>query len=126
MLILIAGPVRSGTNGNQAMIHANLQEFERVALAIYRKGHTPVVGEWLALPIARAAGSKTIGDAISETYLYPVAHRLIHCCDAILRIPGASAGADNDVHVGEKLGHKIYHHLDEIPAIGEESIEPTQ
>jgi len=115
MLILIAGPVRSGTDGNQALIHANLQEFERIALEIYRKGHTPVVGEWLALPISRAAGSQEIGDEISEAYLYPVAHRLIHCCNAILRIPGASQGADNDVLVGKELGLKIYTHLDDIP-----------
>jgi len=115
MLILIAGPVRSGTEGNQDLIHANLQEFERIALEIYHKGHTPVVGEWLALPIARAAGSQQIGDAISETYLYPVAHRLIRCCNAILRIPGASNGADNDVRIGQELGLKIYTHIDDIP-----------
>lgn len=115
MLILIAGPVRSGTQGNQALIHANLQEFERIALAIYHKGHTPVVGEWLALPIARAAGSQEIGDEISDKYLYPVAHRLIHCCDAILRIPGESNGADNDVRLGEELGLIIYRHLDDVP-----------
>ncbi|WP_299999827.1 NUDIX hydrolase [uncultured Cedecea sp.] len=119
MLILIAGPVRSGTNGNQALIHANLQEFERIALAIYHKGHIPVVGEWLALPIARAAGSQEIGDAISENYLYPVAHRLIHSCQAILRIPGASQGADNDVRVGKALGLAIYTHLDDIPVESE-------
>jgi hypothetical protein len=30
----------------------------QVALNIYRKGHIPVIGEWLALPLAKAAGSK--------------------------------------------------------------------
>lgn len=115
MLILIAGPVRSGTHGNLALIQANLQEFERIALDIYHKGHTPIVGEWLALPIAQAAGSQEIGDEISEAYLYPVAHRLIHCCDAILRIPGASNGADNDVRIGKELGLNIYTDLNDIP-----------
>ncbi|STW08996.1 Nudix hydrolase family protein YffH [Klebsiella grimontii] len=63
-----------------------------------------MVGEWLALPVAKAAGSKTIGDAISEEYLYPVAHRLISRCDAILRMPGESRGADLDIEEGKKKG----------------------
>lgn len=90
LLILIAGPVRSGTNNRAELIEANLHNMAQVALHVYQKGHIPVVGEWLALPVAKAAGSKTIGDAISEEYLYPVAHRLISRCDAILRMPGES------------------------------------
>ncbi|MEJ5070879.1 NUDIX hydrolase [Scandinavium goeteborgense] len=115
MLILIAGPVRSGTEGNQALIQANMQKLDAAALQVYHKGHTPVIGEWLALPLAAAAGSREIGDEISEAYLYPVAHRLINSCDAILRMPGISNGADNDVRVGKDLGLKIYLHMDEIP-----------
>lgn len=80
MLILIAGPVRSGTNGNQVLIHENIKKLDQIALQVYQRGHTPVIGEWLALPLASAAGSQTIGDEISESFLYPVAHRLIHCC----------------------------------------------
>lgn len=88
-LILVAGPVRSGTNNHPELIAANLDAMAQVALSIYRKGHIPVIGEWLALPIAKAAGSKETGDPISEEFLYPVAHRLISRCDAILRIPGS-------------------------------------
>ena len=116
MLILIAGPVRSGTNGDQALIHANLEKMNRMALAIYQRGHTPVIGEWLALPLAAAAGSTRIGDEISEAFLYPVAHRLIACCDAILRMPGASQGADNDVRLGQSLGLQIFTSLESLPA----------
>lgn len=39
-MILIAGPVRSGTEGNQSRI-ANLQKRDRVALQFCQKGHTP-------------------------------------------------------------------------------------
>ncbi|MDO6407187.1 NUDIX hydrolase [Pantoea phytobeneficialis] len=117
MLILLAGPVRSGTNGDQALIHANLRKMEQVALAVYHKGHTPVIGEWLALPLAQMAGSESIGDEISQQFLYPVAHRLIHCCEAILRLPGASAGADNDVRIGREAGLTIFTHVDSIPTI---------
>ena len=115
MLILIAGPVRSGTEGNQVLIHANMQKLDEAALQVYHKGHTPVIGEWLALPLA-AAGSREIGDEISKAYLYPVAHRLLQSCDAILRMPGVSTGADNDVRIGKASGLKIYSHIDEIPS----------
>ncbi|KTS15909.1 NUDIX hydrolase [Pantoea dispersa] len=115
MLILIAGPVRSGTEGDPVLIHANIQKLDEAALQVYHRGHTPVIGEWLALPLAAAAGSQAIGDEISEAYLYPVAHRLIHHCDAILRMPGASHGADNDIRIGRERGLKIYTDIDEIP-----------
>lgn len=115
MLILIAGPVRSGTEGDPVLIHANIQKLDEAALQVYHRGHTPLIGEWLALPLAAAAGSQAIGDEISETYLYPVAHRLIQHCDAILRMPGASHGADNDIRIGRERGLKIYTHIDEIP-----------
>lgn len=115
LLILIAGPVRSGTNNRAELIEANLHNMAQVALRVYQKGHIPVVGEWLALPVAKAAGSKTIGDAISEEYLYPVAHRLISRCDAILRMPGESRGADLDIEEGKKRGLSIYYGLEELP-----------
>ena len=114
LLILIAGPVRSGTNNRAELIEANLHNMAQVALRVYQKGHIPVVGEWLALPVAKAAGSKAIGDAISEEYLYPVAHRLISRCDAILRMPGESRGADLDIEEGKKRGLAIYSALEEI------------
>lgn len=115
MLILIAGPVRSGTNGDDALIKQNLNAMTRVAAEVFEKGHTPVIGEWLAMPLAESAGSKKIGDEISQTFLYPVAHRLIQHCDAILRLPGDSAGADNDVRIGRERGLTIYSAVDEIP-----------
>ncbi len=48
MLILIAGPYRSGTNDDPALIRKNVQEMESYALPIFRAGHIPVLGEWLA------------------------------------------------------------------------------
>ncbi|OON39760.1 NUDIX hydrolase [Izhakiella australiensis] len=114
MLILIAGPVKSGTNGEQTLITANLNRLRDVALEVYYKGHTPVIGEWLAIPLAEAAGSQRIGDDISDAFLYPVARRLIHACDAVVRIAGASQGADNDVRLARELGLPVFSHPDEI------------
>ena len=115
-LILIAGPYRSGTNGNAALIAGNLQRLEEAALQVYRLGHMPMIGEWVALPLAAAAGSKAVGDPISETFLYPVADRLIRQCRAVYRIEGASQGADADVRLAEELGLPVYRSLEDIPA----------
>ncbi|HFF8550209.1 TPA: NUDIX hydrolase [Kluyvera cryocrescens] len=115
MIVLIAGPVRSGTNGDERQIHENLARMEQTALAVYRKGHIPVIGEWLAFPLSAAAGAKVIGDEISEAFLYPVAHRLLTRCDAVLRIEGASIGADNDVRIARELKQAIYYTLDDVP-----------
>ncbi len=115
MLILISGPYRNGTNDDPALIQANLDKLEAPALAIFRKGHVPIVGEWLALPLLKLAGSRIPGDAAYQEISYPVAHRMISKCDAIFRIEGASNGADQDVEIGRKLGLKIYNTLDDIP-----------
>lgn len=118
MQILIAGPVRSGTDDRPELIDANLKRMQQAVLEVWQKGHVPVIGEWLALPLAQAAGSTRIGDEISEAYLYPVAHRLIGRCDAILRLDGASRGADNDVRIGQSLGLTIYTSLNQLPQSG--------
>jgi hypothetical protein len=116
-LILIAGPYRSGTNGNAELIAGNLHRLEEAALRVYQLGHMPMIGEWVALPLAVAAGSKAVGDPISETFLYPVANRLIRQCDAVYRIDGASQGADGDVRLAEELGLPVYRSLEEIPQV---------
>ncbi len=117
MLILIAGPYRSGTNDDPKLIQQNMDNLEAMALPIFRKGHVPMVGEWVALPIMKQAGSKKIGDDIWTEVQYPTAHRLLEKCDAILRIPGASTGADQDVQVAKQKGLKVYFSLDEIPEV---------
>ena len=74
-----------------------------------------MIGEWVALPLLALAGSQKPGDAIWDEIQYPVAHRLLQKCDAVLRIQGESKGADNDVKIAKELGLKIYYHIDEIP-----------
>lgn len=58
LLILVAGPYRSGTNDIPALIEANVKAMTDTALELYRMGHMPVLGEWFALPLIEAAGSK--------------------------------------------------------------------
>jgi hypothetical protein len=115
MMILIAGPYRSGTNDDPTLIRRNVQEMESYALPIFRAGHIPVLGEWLALPLVELAGSKKIGDQAFNEVFHPIATRLLEKCDAVLRVGGPSAGADEMVRVGRSLGWNIYSTLAEIP-----------
>ena len=116
LTILVAGPYRSGTNDDPKLMQQNLERLEVTALALFRAGHIPLIGEWLALPLLRVAGSKKPGDEIYDEILYPIAHRLITKCDAVLRMPGESKGADNDVKVARQLGLNVYYQLEDIPA----------
>ena len=75
MLILIAGPYRSGTNEGPLLLRKNVEAMESYAVAIFRAGHIPMVGEWLALPLVALAGSQKIGDAPFNEIFHPVAIR---------------------------------------------------
>jgi len=115
LLILISGPYMSGTNGDEESIARNLKAMEDYALPIYQKGHLAVVGEWFAWPVIRQAGGDSHSSPQFSEYQYPVAHRLLEKCDAVLRIPGASRGADLEMEKARELGKIIFTSLDEIP-----------
>lgn len=116
MMILIAGPYRSGTNDDPALIQRNVELMESYALPIFRAGHIPILGEWLALPLVRLAGSKNLGDETFNEIFHPIATRLLEKCDAVLRVGGSSAGADEMVRVGRGLGLRIFTSPAEIPS----------
>ena len=117
MMILIAGPYRSGTGDDPEKISANVEAMESYALPIFRKGHIPMLGEWLALPLVRLAGSTQIGDQLFNEIFHPIAEGLLEKCDAVLRIGGASQGADLMVEVARKKGLQVFFELDEISAL---------
>ena len=123
LMILIAGPYRSGTNDDPALIRANVQQMESYALPIFRAGHIPILGEWLALPLAALAGSTNTGDEAFNEVFHPIAVRLLEKCDGVLRVGGPSIGADEMVLVGRSLGLKIYNRLQEIPGLPADPIE---
>jgi hypothetical protein len=115
LLILIAGPYRSGTGDDPQKMAANLRRLEEASWPIFQTGHTPMIGEWVALPIWQVAGGQTIGDSLYDTILHPTAGRLIEHCDAVLRLEGASTGADHDVRLATARGIPVYYSVDEIP-----------
>ena len=123
MLVLIVGPYLSGTGGDHAKIAANTARLESFALPVFERGHLPLVSEWMALPIIQAAGGRIPGDAVFDKYQYPVAHRLLERCDAVLRIAGESRGADLDVARARELGLPIFSNVNELPRREAEAVE---
>ena len=116
-MILVAGPYRSGTNDDPVLIEANVKAMTGTALELYRMGHMPVLGEWFALPLIEAAGSKETGDEIFNEIFHPIAVQLIDHCDAVLRIGGASKGADEMVNTGKLKNKIIFYKKEDIPKI---------
>jgi hypothetical protein len=102
LMILIAGPYRSGTGDDPAKLDANVRAMEAYAL-----------------PLVALAGSRRIGDAAFDEIFHPIAERLLAPCDAVLRVGGASAGADQMVAVAEKRGLSVFRGLREIPGCEE-------
>lgn len=115
MMILIAGPYRSGTGDDPAKMADNLRRLEGASWPIFQAGHVPMIGEWVALPIWSVAGGQNIGDELYDEILHPTAGRLIEHCDAILRLPGESKGADNDVRLAHERGIPVYYDIAEVP-----------
>lgn len=115
LMILIAGPYRSGTGDDPAKLAANVRAMEAYALPIFRAGHVPLVGEWLALPLVALTGSQHIGDAGFNEIFHPIAERLLRRCDAVLRVGGASQGADLMVRLASGWGLQVFHALREVP-----------
>jgi GDP-mannose pyrophosphatase NudK len=117
LMILIAGPYRSGTGDDPVKIDANVRRMEEAAMEVYRRGHLPVMGEWLALPLLRLAGSETIGDEVFTEFFHPAALRLLEKCDAVLRIGGPSHGADEMIRTGQEYGKFIFLQAADIPEV---------
>src|SRR5262245_32710493 len=103
-MILVAGPYRSGTGDDPVKLAANVRLMEAYALPLFRAGHLPVVGEWLALPLVSLAGSTRVGDAAYDEIFHPIAERLVAHCNGLLRVGGASEGADLMVRIAHEHG----------------------
>jgi hypothetical protein len=108
LMVLVAGPYRSGTNGEPEKLQANVDAMNRAALEVFERGHLPVTGEALALPLI------DLGADFDATF-HPIARRLVKRCDAVLRIGGPSQGADEMVQIAEEHGKLIYTDISQLP-----------
>lgn len=115
MFILIAGPYRSGTGDDPAKMAANLKRLEEASWPLFQAGHLPMIGEWVAMPVYEAAGGGIVGDALYDAVFHPAAERLLERVDAVLRLPGGSTGADNDVRLATARGIPVYYRVEDVP-----------
>jgi molybdopterin biosynthesis enzyme len=116
LLVLIAGPYRSGTGDDPVKLARNVDTMNRAALDAFRAGHVPVTGEALALPLIELAGSRRVGDEVFDEIFHPIARRPLARCDAVLRVGGTSAGADEMVELARAGGKLVVSSIGELPA----------
>jgi len=114
LMILVAGPYRSGTDGDPDRIAANVEAMTAAAWELYRRGDLPVLGEWFALPLIAHASRLGVADA-DEAIFHLVAEAVLARCDACLRIGGPSEGADRMVATARRLGKTVYTDIAQIP-----------
>ena len=113
MWIMIGGPYGIGAR-TAADRAANLARLNEAALALFRKGHVPIIGVNLALPVIAAAG----GSADSEAdIMMPLSLALAERCDAFLRIGGHSVGADQEMARFAAAGKRVFRLAEEIAAL---------
>ena len=109
MHIMIAGPYQ-GNSSDKEEWKKNHQKLNEMAYKVHLKGHIPVIGVNLALPII-----ETVGWDNYEQLMMPLSLALAERCDAVLRIGGISKGADQEVEVFVQKGLPVFYKLDDIP-----------
>lgn len=109
MWIMIAGPYRTGTRTIEER-ERNLKVLNEAAYEVFRRGHVPVVGVNLALPVIDAAG-----EARYDEIMMPLSLAIAKRCDGILRVGGESGGADREVEIVQRNGGAVFQKLDDIP-----------
>src|SRR5262245_346022 len=109
MWIMVAGPYRTGAKSDADRAQ-NLRLLNLAAYQIFLKGHIPIIGVNLALPIIAAAGEQAC-----DELMMPLSLAVADRCDAILKIGGECAGADREVERVRSRGGRVFDDLQEIP-----------
>lgn len=107
--IMIAGPYSGGAN-TEPVRAGNLRALNEAAYEVWERGHVPVIGVNLALPVIEAAGASKFA-----RIMMPLSLAFAERCDAVVRIGGHFLGADQEVGIIRKKGGRVFAKLDEIP-----------
>ena len=107
MLIAVAGPYSAETTEAR---QRNLDAMNRVAAAILKLGHVPVIGVNTALPVVEFLPSE------HDRYeaIMTISLAVVDKCDAILMI-GESPGANRERDLIRAKGLPVYNSISEIP-----------
>jgi hypothetical protein len=110
MWIWVCGPYATG-GADKDQRAANLRILNEAAFEVFRRGHIPLIGANMTVPIIEAAG---LDDASHDIRL-PFSLALLERCDACLRIGGESRGSDIEVEAFEASGRPVFSSLSDIP-----------
>ena len=106
---MVAGPYTSGAANEEARAD-NLRTLNRAAVALFRMGHTPIIGVNLALPLIEVAGRQSY-----DEIMMPLSLAAAERCDAVLRVGGPSQGADEEVERFTSKGKPVYSRFEDVP-----------
>lgn len=109
MWIMVAGPYTAGAKSEEDRA-ANLRQLNEAAVAVFDRGHIPIIGVNLALPVIQAAGL----DRFDEMMM-PISLAAAERCDACLRVGGESKGADEEVERFTARGLPVYASIEDVP-----------
>ena len=121
MWIMIAGPYKFGAS-SAAERQRNLDRLNDAALAVFEKGHVPIIGVNLALPVIAVAEEGRF-----DEIMMPLSLALVERCDACLRVGGPSDGADRERDAFAARGLSVFESADDIPhALSEVAASPVR
>lgn len=100
-LIYVAGPMRLGSVTNNVRLGCD------AGMALMQAGWTPVVPQ-LSQFWATVSGDPSPGHADGAEGWLAYDFRLVAACDAVVRLPGESTGADREVALAKSLGIPVF------------------
>ncbi len=110
MCIWICGPY-AGNGAGPTERAENLRALNRAAIVIYERGHIPLIGANMALPMIEIMGTSDASHALR----LPLSLALLERCDACLRLPGASEGSDREVEMFVASNRPVYFSAEDVP-----------
>jgi nucleoside 2-deoxyribosyltransferase len=111
--IFLAAPYQgTGTHDHTSYfaIHANISRVHAMALALARLGYG------FFAPHVHSAHNEVIAPDVPAAYWYELDLHFLHACDAVLRLPGDSRGADAECREAAKSGIPVYDTLETLVA----------
>lgn len=106
--VYIAGPLSRGDQ--QANVHVAC----KVWAVLWRRGFVPMCPHWAAMQQLAAPVRAALDDWLAFDFQW------LACCDALIRIPGESIGADREVAFARTLGIPVVQDVPELIALAGE------
>jgi hypothetical protein len=105
MLIMVAGPYTAATAEAR---RDNLDRLNDVAAQVLRRGHVPIIGVNVALPVMERSGPS------GAAAMTDISRGLAEHCDAVLMV-AESPGANREREVFVRRGRPVYRDVAELP-----------